>query len=138
MEELVAELVSAFLCADLNLTPQIREYHAAYIANWLEVLKNVCSGQGNNCVNAFVIDAAETAQLQDIFSSSLRVGFTASFSNATDGPDRLFLANSRDVGLVGVPAPVIGRGTLVVLAVGVMMLGFSRRRFPRRRVEHSR
>jgi antirestriction protein ArdC len=62
MEELVAELASAFLCADLNLTPQIREDHAAYIANWLEVLKNVCSGKGNNCVNAFVLDAAETAQ----------------------------------------------------------------------------
>jgi hypothetical protein len=65
---------------------------------WLEVLKNVCSGRGNNCVNAFVLDAAESAQLQDIFSFSLRVGFTVSFSNATGGPDRLFLANSRDVG----------------------------------------
>lgn len=40
MEELVAELGSAFLCADLDLTPAIREDHAAYIANWLEVLKN--------------------------------------------------------------------------------------------------
>jgi hypothetical protein len=66
----------------------------------LEVLKNVCSGQRNNCLNAFVLDAAESAQLQDIFSFSLRVGFTASFLNATGGPDRLFLANSRDVGLL--------------------------------------
>ena len=41
MEELVAELGSAFLCADLDLTPEIREDHAAYIAIWLEVLKNV-------------------------------------------------------------------------------------------------
>jgi antirestriction protein ArdC len=40
MEELVAELGSAFLCADLDLTPEVREDHAAYIANWLEVLKN--------------------------------------------------------------------------------------------------
>jgi len=32
-------LGSAFLCADLDLTPEIREDHAAYIANWLEVLK---------------------------------------------------------------------------------------------------
>jgi len=40
MEELVAELGSAFLCADLDLTPEIREDHAAYIAIWLEVLKN--------------------------------------------------------------------------------------------------
>jgi antirestriction protein ArdC len=39
MEELVAELGSAFLCADLYLTPEIREDHAAYIASWLEVLK---------------------------------------------------------------------------------------------------
>jgi antirestriction protein ArdC len=40
MEELVAELGSAFLCADLDLTPEVREDHAAYIASWLEVLKN--------------------------------------------------------------------------------------------------
>ena len=39
MEELVAELGSAFLCADLGLTPEVREDHAAYIANWLHVLK---------------------------------------------------------------------------------------------------
>lgn len=39
MEELVAELGSAFLSADLELTPEIREDHAAYIASWLEVLK---------------------------------------------------------------------------------------------------
>jgi antirestriction protein ArdC len=40
MEELVAELGSAFLCADLDLTPEVREDHAAYIASWLKVLKN--------------------------------------------------------------------------------------------------
>lgn len=39
MEELVAELGSAFLSADLELTPEIREDHAAYISGWLEVLK---------------------------------------------------------------------------------------------------
>src|SRR5262249_45373471 len=39
-EELVAELASAFLCADLSLTPEVREDHAAYIASWLTVLKN--------------------------------------------------------------------------------------------------
>ena len=39
-EELVAELGSAFLCADLELTPEARDDHAGYIANWLEVLKN--------------------------------------------------------------------------------------------------
>ncbi|HEY4312806.1 MAG TPA: zincin-like metallopeptidase domain-containing protein [Pirellulales bacterium] len=40
MEELVAELGSAFLCADLEITPEIREDHASYVANWLQVLKN--------------------------------------------------------------------------------------------------
>ncbi len=40
MEELVAELGSAFLSADLELTPEAREDHAAYIASWIKVLKN--------------------------------------------------------------------------------------------------
>ena len=38
-EELVAELGAAFLCADLEITPETREDHASYIASWLEVLK---------------------------------------------------------------------------------------------------
>ncbi|KAA3516975.1 DUF1738 domain-containing protein [Agrobacterium vitis] len=38
-EELVAELGAAFLCADLGITPEVREDHAAYIGNWLTVLK---------------------------------------------------------------------------------------------------
>ena len=40
MEELVAELGSAFLSADLDLTPSIREDHASYIASWIKVLKD--------------------------------------------------------------------------------------------------
>jgi antirestriction protein ArdC len=39
IEELVAELGAAFLCADLDLTFEPREDHAAYIANRLQVLK---------------------------------------------------------------------------------------------------
>ena len=39
-EELVAELAAAFLCTDLELTPEVRDDHAQYIANWLTVLKN--------------------------------------------------------------------------------------------------
>lgn len=39
MEELVAELGSAFLCADLSITPEVREDHASYIENWLKVLR---------------------------------------------------------------------------------------------------
>ncbi|WP_420915831.1 zincin-like metallopeptidase domain-containing protein [Oceaniglobus indicus] len=38
-EELVAELGAAFLCADLELTPEPRSDHAAYIQSWLKVLK---------------------------------------------------------------------------------------------------
>jgi antirestriction protein ArdC len=38
-EELVAELGSAFLCAELGVTPDIRDDHAAYLASWLAVLK---------------------------------------------------------------------------------------------------
>jgi len=33
------ELGSAFLCADLGITPEVRADHAAYIASWLKVLK---------------------------------------------------------------------------------------------------
>jgi antirestriction protein ArdC len=38
VEELVAELGSAFLCADLELALEPREDHASYIASWLKVL----------------------------------------------------------------------------------------------------
>jgi antirestriction protein ArdC len=40
MEELVAELGAAFLSADLELTPQLRDDHASYIESWLKVLKS--------------------------------------------------------------------------------------------------
>jgi antirestriction protein ArdC len=39
MEELVAELGAAFLCADLGLSPEPREEHAAYLHHWLTVMK---------------------------------------------------------------------------------------------------
>jgi antirestriction protein ArdC len=39
-EELVAELGAAFLCADLELTPEVREDHASYISSWLDALHN--------------------------------------------------------------------------------------------------
>ena len=39
MEELVAEMGAAFICADLGLSPEPREEHAAYLAHWLSVLK---------------------------------------------------------------------------------------------------
>jgi len=39
MEELVAELGAAFLCADLGLSPEPREEHASYLDHWVKVLK---------------------------------------------------------------------------------------------------
>jgi antirestriction protein ArdC len=40
MEELVAELGSAFLCADIAITSEVRDDHASYVADWLKVLRN--------------------------------------------------------------------------------------------------
>lgn len=39
MEELVAELGAAFLCADLGISRTPRDDHASYIKSWLAVLK---------------------------------------------------------------------------------------------------
>jgi antirestriction protein ArdC len=39
-EELCAELGAAFLCADLEITPEVRDDHAAYIATWLKALRD--------------------------------------------------------------------------------------------------
>jgi antirestriction protein ArdC len=52
-EELVAELGSAFLCADLGITPEVRADHAAYIGNWLKILKDE---------KRFIFSAAAQAQ----------------------------------------------------------------------------
>jgi antirestriction protein ArdC len=52
-EELVAELGSAFLCADLGIAPEVRADHAAYIASWLKVLQND---------KRFIFSAASQAQ----------------------------------------------------------------------------
>ena len=40
MEELVAELGSASLSADLDLTPELRGDHGSYIASWIKVMKD--------------------------------------------------------------------------------------------------
>jgi antirestriction protein ArdC len=39
-EELVAELGSAFLSADLGITAEPRDDHSSYLASWLDVLKS--------------------------------------------------------------------------------------------------
>jgi antirestriction protein ArdC len=38
-EEIVAELGSAFLCSELDLTPELREENAAYIDHWIKAMK---------------------------------------------------------------------------------------------------
>jgi antirestriction protein ArdC len=63
MEELVAELGSAFLSADLGLTPEVREDHAAYLASWLKVLKQD---------NRAIFSAAAHAQRAAEFLHSLQ------------------------------------------------------------------
>jgi antirestriction protein ArdC len=67
-EELVAELGAAFLCADLELTPEVRDDHASYIASWLEVLKND---------NRAIVQAASYAQKAVDFLHALQPGPTA-------------------------------------------------------------
>lgn len=39
-EELIAEIGAAFLCAELGITQGLRPDHAAYLANWLKLLKS--------------------------------------------------------------------------------------------------
>ncbi len=39
IEELVAEIGSAFLCAHLGITPSVQDNHALYIKNWLTALE---------------------------------------------------------------------------------------------------
>jgi hypothetical protein len=95
-------------------------FSASYVGPPSPLNLTTCPGQGNNCVNAFVLDSTEAATLQAIFNPSDRVGLAASFSNATGGPDRLFLANSTDV---PVPAPLIGHGLPALLAVGGILFG---------------
>jgi antirestriction protein ArdC len=40
MEELIAELTAAFVCAHLGLSTEPRPDHAQYIQSWLKVLKS--------------------------------------------------------------------------------------------------
>ena len=34
-----AELGAAFLCADLAVTPHLRDDHAHYVSHWLDIMK---------------------------------------------------------------------------------------------------
>ncbi len=66
MEELVAELGAAFLCADLEIATEPREENASYIANWLEVLQN-----DNRAVFTAAAHAQRAADFINKFSAPL-------------------------------------------------------------------
>ena len=40
LRDRIKAIQSAFLCADLGITPAVREDHAAYISSWLQALQN--------------------------------------------------------------------------------------------------
>jgi antirestriction protein ArdC len=64
-EELIAELGSAFLCADLGIAPELepRPDHASYLASWLKILANE---------KRFIFSAAAHAQKAAAFLHSLQ------------------------------------------------------------------
>jgi antirestriction protein ArdC len=73
MEELVAELGAAFLCADLDLTLEQRADHAAYLGHWLTVLKRD---------NRAIFAAAAHAQRAADFLHALQPGAVVADSAA--------------------------------------------------------
>jgi antirestriction protein ArdC len=68
LEEAVAEFSAAFLCAELGVSAVPRPDHAAYIQNWLQVLK-----EDNRAVFTAAAKASEAAR------------YLASFSRAESG-----------------------------------------------------
>src|SRR5947209_7413521 len=73
VEELVAELTAAFVCAHLRLSSEPREDHAQYLASWLKVLK---------ADNRAIFTAASKAQqaadyLIGISESAAEISFAA-------------------------------------------------------------
>ena len=59
VEELVAEMAGAFVCASLGIVPTVR--HADYIGSWLEVLRED---------NRAIVRAASAASRPPIFCSA--------------------------------------------------------------------
>lgn len=59
----VAELGAAFLCADLKLTPEVRDEHASYIDHWLKVLKS-----DNRAIFTAAAHAQKAADFLNAFS----------------------------------------------------------------------
>jgi len=76
MEELVAELGAAFICADFGIAPEGRDDHASYIASWLKVLKDD---------KRAIVTAASHAQRAADFLSA----FSASEETAPEAPQTI-------------------------------------------------
>jgi antirestriction protein ArdC len=68
VEELVAELGAAFLCADLGLAAAPRDDHASYIDHWLRVLK-----QDSRAIFAAASHAQRAADFLHALQSSAEV-----------------------------------------------------------------
>lgn len=110
-EALVAELGSAFLCADLSLTPEVRVDHTACIAARLKVLKND--------KRAVFIAAAQVQRavgflhgLQDTGAES-----AAAWTAARPRP----LAGAVFIMVVMMVVAMIGAAYMKIAAVAVMM-----------------
>jgi antirestriction protein ArdC len=71
-EELVAELGSCFLAADLGIAPIPQEQHSAYIQSWLKVLKDD---------KRFIIQAAAFANKAAEYLASLQQAESKTLSN---------------------------------------------------------
>lgn len=67
-EELVAEIGSAYLCADLGISIEPREDHASYLESWLKVLKND---------KRAIFSAAAMAEKAATYLHSLQPGYVA-------------------------------------------------------------
>jgi antirestriction protein ArdC len=70
-EELVAELTSAFICAELGLDNSLEDNAAAYIKSWLEKLRNdpkmivTASGLAQKAANMILQKAVEESQQEE-------------------------------------------------------------------------
>lgn len=90
MEECTVELLSAMICADLNLNVEPRPDHARYIASWLEVLRS------DKC--AIFTAASKAQQIADWTRRSRRTLTTRSGAPRRPPPSRGCLFSAAGVG----------------------------------------